>query len=61
MVNTILDLNDWVIPDWVIPFSKIIGVTQQAKDNLFSANHRNAMLRIYGYTEAMRIKIADLI
>ena len=49
------------INDWVVPFSKIIGVTRQAKDNLFSANHRNGMLQKYSYTEAMRIKIEDLI
>lgn len=30
-------------------------------DNLFSANHRNTMIATYGYTEAMRITINDLI
>ena len=36
-------------------------IAAQAKDNLFSANHRGQMLRQYGYTEASRIKIEDLI
>jgi hypothetical protein len=29
--------------------------------NLFNANHRAAMIRAYGWTEAMFIKIEDLI
>lgn len=29
--------------------------------NLFNANHRMAMIRRYGFTEAMFIKIEDLI
>jgi hypothetical protein len=33
----------------------------QAKDNLFSANHRGEMIRQYGYTQAMDIKIEELI
>jgi len=33
----------------------------QAFDNLFSANHRGLMLRAYGYTEAMRVTVEDLI
>lgn len=33
---------------------------EQLKDNLFSANHRSAMIARYGYTEAMRITIEDL-
>ena len=35
--------------------------SEQARDNLFSANHRNAMKEKYGFTEAERIKIEDLI
>lgn len=47
--------------EWAIPFSKMVGVTKQAKDNLFCANHRGQMLRTYGYTEAQTIKLEDLI
>ena len=31
------------------------------EDNLFNANHRNAMLRIYGYTLAKHLTIAEII
>lgn len=33
---------------------------ENAKDNLFNANHRNLMLQKYGYTEAMRVTVEDL-
>lgn len=33
---------------------------EQIKDNLFSANHRNAMIRTYGFTEAQTTTIDDL-
>ena len=29
----------------------------QGVDNLFNANHRNAMLQKYGYSEAMRAQV----
>ena len=61
MSNKQNDIWNENLMEWVIPFSKIVGVTQQAKDNLFSANHRAYMVRNYGYTEAMRVKIEDLI
>jgi hypothetical protein len=32
----------------------------QAYDNLFSANHRNAMVEQYGMTEAQFITVEDL-
>lgn len=35
-------------------------IVAQSRDNIFSANHRNAMIQKYGYTEAMRITIGDL-
>jgi hypothetical protein len=40
---------------------KAVNVAQEAKQNLFSANHRGQMIAKYDYTEAMRIKIEDLI
>ena len=40
---------------------KINEIMYNSRDNLFSANHRNAMIQKYGYTEAERIKIEDLI
>jgi hypothetical protein len=49
---------------WKEVFGFITAVNQNyvnARDNIFSANHRGAMVRQYGYTEAMRIKIGDLI
>jgi hypothetical protein len=33
----------------------------QVQDNVFNADHRNAMIEKYGYTEAMRLKIEDLV
>jgi len=49
--------NDIWNENWL---EKASQISQQAKDNLFSANHRNAMIQKYGYTEASRIKIEDL-
>ena len=48
VVDAILDLIDF----------------QQSRariDNLFSANHRNAMIQRSGYTDAMAIRIQDLL
>lgn len=61
MSNKQNDIWNENLMEWVIPFSKMIGVTRQAKDNLFSANHRNQMLVQYGYTEAQSITINELI
>lgn len=33
---------------------------KQAKDNLFSANHRNAMLTRYNYTDALFVTVGEL-
>ena len=30
------------------------------KDNLFSANHRNAMIQAYNFTEAMIVTVEEL-
>jgi hypothetical protein len=45
-------------------FNNIIAVQNvqsQAFDNLFSANHRNAMIRNHGGTQAQVIKIGELL
>ena len=36
-------------------------VAEQARDNLFNADERTKMIAAYGYSEAMRITIEDLI
>jgi len=38
----------------------IDNIKEQLRDNLFSANHRSAMIDRYGYTEAMTITIEEL-
>lgn len=52
--------NDAFWENWFENAPNINEISQQAKDHLFSANHRNQMLQKYGYTEAQRIKIEDL-
>lgn len=37
-----------------------VKVAEQARDNLFNANHRGQMLANYGYTEAQRVTVGDL-
>ncbi len=44
--------------DWIKSFNAIINTS---RDNLFSANHRGRMINQYGFTEAQRVKIEDLI
>jgi hypothetical protein len=36
------------------------GTHMDFKDNIFSANHRTAMMARYGYTAALDIKVDDL-
>ena len=36
-------------------------LTYLSHDNLFSANHRNAMIKRYGATSAQRITIGELL
>jgi hypothetical protein len=47
--------------NWVTALERLTIISGQSYDNLFSANHRNAMLQKYGYTEAMKVKVEDLI
>lgn len=35
-------------------------MAEVAKNNLFSANHRNQMLTVYGYTDAQSVTIEEL-
>jgi non-ribosomal peptide synthetase component F len=35
-------------------------IQKQSFDNLFNADHRNAMLEKYGYTEAQTVTIEEL-
>lgn len=42
-------------------FVQDVQMTKSRRDNLFSADHRNIMIAKYGYTDAMLIKIEDLI
>ena len=48
----------------VMPLTDLLAlqttIMAQSRDNVFSANHRNAMIQKYGYTEAMRVTIEDL-
>jgi hypothetical protein len=46
----------------VFDFIKAVNLNYvNARDNLFSANHRGAMIRQHGGTQAQIIKIEDLI
>jgi len=36
-------------------------IAEQSRDNLFNADHRNKMIKEYGYTEAQKVTIEDLI
>lgn len=40
---------------------KITNQNYHFKDNIFSANHRNAMIQKYGYTWAEWLTINDLL
>lgn len=40
---------------------KDVDIANQAKDNLFSANHRNKMIQAYNYTEAQTVTIEELL
>lgn len=42
-------------------FVQDIQMNEQRKDNLFNADHRNTMITRYGFSDAMLIKIEDLI
>ena len=37
-----------------------MNLQEQMVQNLFSANHRNAMIQKYGYTQAMTITVDEL-
>ena len=34
---------------------------EDMRDNLFKANHRGLMMKKYGYTEAMRVTVGELV
>ncbi len=36
------------------------SISKKNKENIFSANHRNAMIRCHGYTAAQSIIVDDL-
>lgn len=40
---------------------KMYDLHTQMRDNLFTANHRSKMIAKYGFTEAMRTTIEDLL
>lgn len=51
------DLGEEVF-DQIVAYNDLVS---QAYDNLFSANHRAAMIRQHGGTQAQTIKIEDLL
>jgi hypothetical protein len=53
--------NDYLLDIILDSHINASKVNYQAYDNLFSANHRNAMIDRYGETMASAITIEDLI
>ena len=53
--------NDYLLDILLDSHINASQVNHQAYDNLFSANHRNAMIERYGETMASAITIEDLI
>jgi hypothetical protein len=37
------------------------SISKKNADNLFNADHRNAMIRLHGYTEAMKLTVGKLV
>lgn len=46
------EFNDWL--------DKMLTSRYSSRDNLFSANHRTAMIKKYGYTEAEFVSVEEL-
>jgi hypothetical protein len=46
--------------DLLVLHKSITELKLQSRDNLFSANHRNAMIEQYNYTDAMIATVGEL-